>query len=174
MATTVVVVATPAAPDSLVVGDGLPADELHVTLGFYGEAADVGDETIAALREWVDSQASVGFTARVGGVARMGDDDPAAVALLIEAVELADLRSSLEAVSRPDGTHPHFTPHITLGYGVALPDTVPAEVEIGGVQVWVGDEHYPAPEMRTRRLADLDDWLTSAHRRQAELTERFA
>lgn len=133
-----VAVAVPADAESLAVAGGLPPEELHVTLGYFGKTADLDPDVLAALKAWADDQDG-GFTARVGGVARIGDDDPQATVLLVEAPELADLRASLEQVADPDRTHPHFVPHVTLGYGIDLPADVPADLEIGSVEVWAGE-----------------------------------
>lgn len=139
--TSIVVVAQPADPESLAVAGGLPPEELHVTLGYFGDVSDAPDGLVDTLAAWVADHGAVDFAVRVGGVARMGDDDPQAVVLLVEAPELAELRSSLEQVAEPDRTHPHFTPHITLGYGIDMPDTWPAEARFDRLELWAGDEH---------------------------------
>jgi hypothetical protein len=134
-----VVVAKPAEPGLIAVEGGLEEDELHVTLGYFGKAADADPALIENLRQWVDNHGDVDFTARLNGVARMGNDDPQAVVLLAEAVELADLRADLETVADPDRTHPHFTPHVTIGYGIDMPDDFPDEARFDRVELWAGD-----------------------------------
>jgi hypothetical protein len=140
--TGLVVVARPDDDAAIAVEGGLPTDELHVTLGYFGDAADVSGDTIDALRTWVHTVGDLDITASVGGVARMGDDDPQAVTLLIEAAELAELRADLESAAEPDRTHPHFTPHITLGYGIDMPDDIPKEVHLSRVELWAAGERY--------------------------------
>lgn len=135
----VVVVARPTDPDQLVVPKGLPADELHVTLGYYGDADAAPEGLREALSDWVGRQ-SLATEATVGGVARMGFDDPPATTLLLESPELAELRLALEQVAPPDTTHPHFTPHLTLGYGLDLPETMPETVPLDAVELWWGDQ----------------------------------
>lgn len=148
-----VVVARPSDPAALVVDRGLPADEMHITLGYYGPADEASPETLAALQDWCAPRGDTAFTASVSGVARMGNDDPQATALLIESSDLAELRSSLEGVAPPDGTHPHFTPHITLGYGIDMPDAPPTSVDMAGVELWVGADRFAGGEALVAALA---------------------
>lgn len=145
--TGLVVVARVANAESIAVEGGLPPDELHVTLGYYGDANEVGGDDIERLREWVDDHdfAEI-IEARVGGVARMGDDEPQAIALLVEAAALNDLRATMADTVFPDVTHPHFTPHVTLGYGIDMPTELPTTVELDRVELWIAGEHYPAQE----------------------------
>lgn len=141
--TGVVVVATPADFDH--VGDTL-IDEPHVTLGYYGDATEISDDVLNALRAWVAEIGEIDVMARVSGVARMGNDDPQAVALLLEAEELNELRTTLEAVAQVGGDHPHFTPHLTIGYGIEMPNETPNEVRLNQVQLWIAGEHYTGTE----------------------------
>lgn len=135
----IAVVAKLADPAAHVVDGGLPADELHVTLGYFGHTDEVPASLRDTLSNWIGHQ-SLSAEARVGGVARMGDDDPQATALLLESPELAALRRSLEGVASPDATHPHFTPHMTLGYGVDPPSSAPRSVMLDGVELWWGGD----------------------------------
>jgi hypothetical protein len=141
--TGLVLVAVPEDGAKIAVEGGLPASELHATIGYYGAAAEADDDTLAALRQFVDDHDRP-FTARVGGVARMGNDDPQAVALLVEAPELEAARKAVAEVAPPNtDTHPHFTPHVTLGYGIDLPDGPPVdELAFAGLELWVAGERY--------------------------------
>lgn len=134
-----VVVARPSDPESIAVEGGLPPDELHVTLGYYGDAASAPEGLRETLTEWI-ANSGLQAEAAVGGVARMGNDDPPAVALLLEHPALAEARQSLEAAALPDMTHPHFTPHITLGYGIEIPANMPTSVQLGELELWWGGD----------------------------------
>lgn len=144
--TGLVAVALPSVDFTPPVGSDMPEGGFHVTLAYYGPAVDVGGDTIDALKEWVDEINPIEVEARVGGVARMGYDEPQAVALLLEDPGFNDLRSDLREIAMPDTTHPHFTPHMTIGYGIALPDVLPASVYLDRVELWIAGEHYPSTE----------------------------
>jgi len=147
-----VVVVRPADPGVVVVDGGLPEDELHVTLGYYGPADEAPPETVEALHEWAAERAEWSADARVGGVGRIGDDEPPATVYLIESAELGDLRRDLEAVAPPDSTHPHFTPHVTLGYGIDWPEAKPPSVALSGVELWVAGERFRGGESLTASM----------------------
>ena len=117
-------VARPTDPDSLAVPGGLPPDELHVTLGHYGDN-DTLDPEVARLLEHFVTHRGLTAEAKVSGRGVIGDDDPPATVLLLEHPDLATVRHLLEQIGLPDQTHPHFTPHLTLGYGIDHPTTVP-------------------------------------------------
>jgi 2'-5' RNA ligase len=139
----IAVVARVADADRLAVAGGLPPEGLHATLGFFGHTGEQSQQLRETLAHWVSNQ-SLMAEASVGGVARMGDDDPQATVLLLESPELEALRRSLEGVATPDGKHPHFTPHMTLGYGIDPPDSAPRSVMLDGVELWWGDDHVTA------------------------------
>lgn len=138
--TGVVVVATVADPQRYTVEGGLPAEELHVTLGYYGDADELSDELKSALTAFVHDSRFASHEAHVGGVGLLGNDDPQAVVMFLESDELQQARDDLEQVALPDQTHPHFTPHMTVGYGVELPDDTPDTVELDGVELWWAGE----------------------------------
>jgi hypothetical protein len=127
-------------------------DQRHVTIGYYGDAS--GNLALKEqLQEWLDVESIDDPAVTVGGIGRLGDDEPQATVMFVESPELARLRSSLEQVAVPDGKHPHFTPHVTVGYGIDMPDTYPKTLELGGLEVWWGDEVMSAA------TDDDDDYL---------------
>ena len=135
-----VAVATLADPESVAVEGGDPADELHVTLGYYGHAEEAPEQLREALTAWIEATSFDPFDAKVTGTAKMGDDDPPATTYLLEHPNFTALHDSLNDVARPAGDHPHFTPHVTIGYGVEPPENVPESVGIDGVQLWWAGE----------------------------------
>lgn len=142
--TSTVVVARPQNPEGLAVEGGLPPEELHVTLGFYGETAELDPEVLRLLEVFVANHA-LQTDATVAGRAMIGFDDPQAVVLLLESPALAEARATLEKVAKPDMTHPHFTPHMTLGYGIDLPQEHPDSVTLDRMELWKGDDRFAGP-----------------------------
>jgi hypothetical protein len=69
----------------------------------------------------------------------------------LESPEFDALRATLTEVSGEwiDSTHPHFTPHLTLGYGVPVPSPLPESVEFAGVAVWGAGEQWTAEDAMT-------------------------
>lgn len=141
--TSVVVVLLPADPESLALDGGLVAADLHVTLGYFGDVADVPEDVLAALQAFVTDTA-VGAEARVGGVARLGNDDPQAVAYLVEDEQFEQLRAALMDVATPNLDHPHFMPHMTVGYGIPMPETTPETISFDRLALWAGEERTEA------------------------------
>lgn len=114
-------------------GEGAePARQLHLTLAYLGKAADVGDPAAlrAALAQFAATQAPV--TGSISGLGRFNPseaDKGAPVYASLDAPKLPAFRealaSCLEHAGYPaDATH-GFTPHITLGYGIDMPEAVP-------------------------------------------------
>jgi 2'-5' RNA ligase len=147
--TGIAMVARPRRPETLVAEGGLPADELHVTLGFFGNTDDPDlDPTLrGALEKYLTDAPLIPHRATVGGMAYLGDDDPQACVMLVESDMLGMARDELEAVATPDLTHPHFTPHMTLGYGMAMPATHPTTVDLDHAELWWGGERIAGPSL---------------------------
>jgi hypothetical protein len=143
--TPITVVMVPTNPTALAATGGEDADELHVTLGYFGNAEDRDDvdKLRVDLGHFVATTATE-FVATVGGVARMGDQDPPATALLVEAAELNDLYAAMEQVAESDKRHPHFVPHLTLGYGLDVEQPPATEIELRGPYLWWGGKHLAA------------------------------
>ena len=144
--TGIAMVAKPKDPEALTVEGGLPADELHVTLGFFGKTddPDLNPTLRGRLESFLQSAPMSPHTAKVSGVAYIGDDDPQACVLLVESGDLADARKALEEFATPDSLHPHFTPHMTLGYGIPMPESHPTDIELDDTELWWGDERMSA------------------------------
>lgn len=166
--TGIVAVCRPKDPGSLVVPGGLPADEMHATLAYYGKIPDVEADLRPRLETFLRDAPTDPFVAKVGGVARMGNDDPQAVALLVEAPEFDDLRQRLINQAVPDLTHPHFTPHVTIGYGVDIPDEYPDEIEFDEPELWWGSDRR-----KQRDLAGFHNSVVAAVSTRPRLYERL-
>ena len=106
------------------VADGLPADELHITLAFLGPADQIDDETrsdvvslVSKAMEVLDGPIPVEFT----HIDHFGPgDEPAAVAMEVLSPELHEFRRALTNVLRIGGVEYSdrwaFRPHMTITY----------------------------------------------------------
>lgn len=101
----------------------LDADDLHVTLAYLGDAADLGADQRQAILAEVRLIASQLQPAECecSAPAVFGGEEQAAVALL-QGRELVALRQALERTETVGAlmdteTYPVFMPHLTLGYG---------------------------------------------------------
>lgn len=130
----------PALAEALAVPGGEPADELHVTLAYLGEAADltVGQlDTISKVVQAV-TVAAKPITCRVSGLGRFNapEGEPEPWYASVDAPGLTELRTTLVKALRAnqiDVPNDHgFTPHMTLSYllpGTPAPyDAVPDNV----------------------------------------------
>lgn len=131
---------------------GLPMEELHLTIGYFG---DVGESAhLMQLKEslvkwaWTQSATCDPIPAEVGGVARIGKDDPQAVVLLTEHLKINKMRESLDQGIRQmslDRKHPGFLPHVTLGYGIDM-DIKPGDpIVFDHVAIWWGEDRIKLP-----------------------------
>lgn len=106
----------------LAVEGGLAPDELHATLAFYGPADEMTSAQVGTMKAAAERIAGAhkAFGPTISGYGVIGNDTPPASVVFIEAPVLNELRSAIETEAGvdPDGTHPHFTPHVTLGYGL--------------------------------------------------------
>lgn len=110
----------PADPDMLEVPDGEPADQLHCTLLFLGEATDLDADTRAGILQTVQdiADSTPEVTADGFGLAVFNPygEDPCLV-LLLSGAELADLHETVaEDVEASAEQHRPWIPHITLAY----------------------------------------------------------
>lgn len=108
----------PEVAQALAVDDGLPPEEMHVTVAYLGDAADVDAD---ALREIVASLAErQPFTAQISGHARFTGGDKDVIVALIDSPDLEDLRrDTLDALYergiQPPRDH-GYTAHCTITY----------------------------------------------------------
>lgn len=116
----------PADPDALTVNGGDPAEQLHLTLAYLGEAADWTPDAQAALHAAVAGLAGGGAVAgEVFGHATFGVGGPQEAAVyLLDAAGAAELRDAVWDVlattpGLPGLPEQHqFIAHVTAGYGV--------------------------------------------------------
>jgi hypothetical protein len=125
---------------SLAIPGGDPPSQLHVTLAFMSpDANGVSDEVRGQVNEVMATVAAIGtqIVAQVTGVVVMGSNEAGerATALLLESDDLAMAHAFVQDGLRQtpmsdQGDHPHFIPHLTLGYGID-PTTPEVEAKVG-------------------------------------------
>ncbi len=143
--------------ESLAIDDGSPADQLHVTLAYLGDAEDLPgtpEDLADVVRQGFGSFDAMYPTMKgtVGGLGQFpdgGDGTPTYVPVdvpglsrlreaIVDAVEASPFSSVLR---RNHG----FTPHMTLGYDVQAEPVPSTDVTFDTVYVVVGDERIPVP-----------------------------
>lgn len=146
-----VVALMPDNPSAFAVDGGDAPEALHVTLKFLG-SADEWDDNQRRLVEgvvsgWADKQGV--FDGEVGGVGTLGSDG--AVVYLLDVDGLSDARQELSDaidVATDKNTvdsHDAFTPHLTAGYGVPMPDRPDITASFSKVRVGWGPSAVEFP-----------------------------
>ncbi len=133
---------TPEQVAALVFDGGLPADEIHCTLGYFGsttEAADpkaLREELSASIAAAVERHAPI--EGEVTGVTVFSGNDTMPLVALVDAPGLVALRQGIvdqlgELGAAAMRTNHDFMPHITLGYDATadLADVVEADSRTG-------------------------------------------
>lgn len=147
--TSLVIVALPTQDDSV---NSIGDEQKHVTLvylgDFAGDAQAVND-AVALIAEQVGFE----FTAEVSGIgtlgAHPGADTPPAQVWLVESAIIEATRHLLigePSIAGPleanrDEQHPHFVPHVTIGYDEDAPVEAAgvAQITFDRLAVWQGD-----------------------------------
>lgn len=118
---------------------GMPPEQLHVTLAYFGKAAQydptVRSQAIAAVEEVVTA-AGAPILLEVSAVGALGPVEETVVALLLQG-EIVGLREVLKSACEAaglvcDDTYPIFTPHITVG---PFPAAMEAALALRGLNV---------------------------------------
>lgn len=135
---------------------GLPADEMHLTVAYTGDAADVDAGKLASAAQALASRPPVAGT--VSGHARFtGGDDGDVIVALIDSPAAGQLRRDAEAALADQGialpSEHGFTPHMSICYqDPAGPDPVGRiqsfPVTFGAITATHGDQRttYPFSE----------------------------
>lgn len=102
--------------EDLSVPGGLPEDDLHLTLRYYGSASD--DDFIESVKEAARDIAGNlrPFVVSVQGRRQLGDKEPPADVLVL--ADHKAFRLARERLPSSDKDYPAFVPHITVGYGL--------------------------------------------------------
>jgi 2'-5' RNA ligase len=143
--------------EQLSVSDGLPVGDLHVTLFFFGDAADLDESTRQSIRSVAQQfSARMPISVIAGHVGHLGDaerDGAVAVAYELTAPALhelhAEMQQQLDQLGVEYSDRFAFRPHLTITY--LTPDEAesswpegpvdqPVEFELAGVAARFGDE----------------------------------
>lgn len=147
-----VIVALPAAGDPVhEIGD----EQKHLTLAYIGSAASVDIERVADLVSLTAEQFGSPFPGTVSGTAALGPGSHAdkAKVWMVESPVIQAIRDLLmadEAVAagvETEDAHPHFVPHVTVGYD---PEIDKRALEVTKIQfdrlaVWQGGTQTEFP-----------------------------
>lgn len=152
--TTAVVTLVPTAgqAETLALPGGIPADTLHVTMAFLGEADEAAmsrEEVVERLS--IDWPGPVTADAFAHGV--FNPDDPErepATVLLLQSEEFAQLRPHIVELVGDESGFPIWVPHMTLGYNLTDVDKEELVQRTGPITfdriavMWGGDiTHIP-------------------------------
>lgn len=151
----------PPEASELAVDGGLTADELHITLFYLGDAADLGADALAELPNIVSeiAQAIEPGEGRVAGPAAFVNepdpDEPAQtqtpLVCLIDSDWITDLRSALDDALDASGidspTEHGFIPHMTIRYAAAPELLTLPSVDFTFPSVWlvIGEDETEFP-----------------------------
>lgn len=151
----VMVALVPDDPEQLALDheEALPADDLHVTLCYFGKIQDLSSfeqtKILSKTRNVVDSIGRP-FSTSADGVVVMGKNDEGvpATALLIQADEIVSMYEALSDALDYKSDYPSFIPHMTAGYGVPIEDAqalVGQPITFSKVIVKFGDDVHDVP-----------------------------
>jgi 2'-5' RNA ligase len=158
---------SPSVAEELAVDGGEAASDLHLTLAFLGDAADISDplplvravESVAAGQPPLTGEISgLGhFTSGEEPVTYASPDLPDLPAFRQELVE------ALTAVGHEPSTEHGFSPHITLAYALEDPDVPNLPLSFDRVSLVIGGERTDFPL----------DGVTAADRSDMKLLDRL-
>lgn len=151
-------VPTPELQERLAYPGGVPARELHLTLGYYGQTSDLApgqlEQLVSCLQAAAQSCGHGPMKGHVNASARFSLHGRDALMVLVDCPGLAHLRHALlEAFERCCGLqadHRHgFMPHITLRYmqreeTLGLGHLEPMEISFSDLQLWAGAQRFRA------------------------------
>lgn len=137
--------------EALALPEGTPAEELHITLGYFGDITELDPEEDEKLRQaciltasWINP-----FVVTLGGLIRFSGEGQDAFVLNADSPEIDNARGAflenlqMTGAKMPDSTH-GFTPHCTLGYlnpddSLPFDRWDPVEVPVTAVELWWGE-----------------------------------
>ena len=157
-----VVVALPQADHPV---HGIGEEDKHLTLAYLGKGQDLDRPGIHDSVKGLAEKVGAPFDATVNGHATLGEDK--AKVWLVESPMIQAARDVLTAeppvaaaLEGSDDQHPHFIPHVTIGYGE---DTPPEATDVQSITfdrlaVWDGEDRteYPMGEAMTASAPEVE------------------
>lgn len=143
-----VMVALPVHPDvakKMAVGGGEMPENMHVTMAYLGNKADLPDHDtiLKAAQTWASHTPAIKGVVSGPGKFTAGQDEPVHVAL-VDAPALPDARQDLvhhlEGVGASVNSEHGFSPHITIKYGGDPVDTNTHDLFFGHAALYYGDQ----------------------------------
>lgn len=133
----------PDSPERFILGSGLPVEEIHLTLLYFGTTEEFDGSAAQQATEVINAEIAPAFKPIRGEVTAVttfgasGEDNPPLV-LLVDAPGLTELqqdcqgrlRAALGSNHQPHSNH-GFMPHLTLGYGANEADIEFAQSLVG-------------------------------------------
>lgn len=149
----------------------VPSADMHLTLAYLGEAADLGDDDEMEMGNILQglSERLAPMPASINGITRFLDSDPNPVVVNFDCPGLSTLRAWLMDQLRSQGIPPvlnhGFTPHITLAYLPAdksMPDVTfsPIPVTLDSLTLAVGDKRQTFPAHGSVTLSEARHMAT--------------
>ena len=150
----IVLVPSPEDAEKLVIPDGTPVDQIHLTLGYFGNTDEQPEGAREALQRVAAGVAtgSLSVTVDYGGIARFAGDPADALVRLADSpalIPMHNLMCNLIGVERDitRNTEHGFTPHTTIGYlehddGIPIDRVDKEAVTFTDLQLWYGTEKY--------------------------------
>lgn len=150
---------------NLLVDGGDDLDQLHVTLVYLGEAADLNPEQRAAILTHVQGLHQGEFEGNIFGRAEFNPGEGAAQVYMVGGNPIETLRDELKVYNKSE--YAPYVAHLTAGYGVSLDSlTYTGPVTFDRIRVAFGDEvtdvHLMKEEdMSKEALTRTAEWLQS-------------
>ena len=155
--------------EQLAMPEGEPPDDLHITLGYFGEPSNTTTlESLQAITMQLATDFQ-GFMVELNGISRFSSTegfDP--IVVNADYFELPDFYSRMRNLAsqyQVNYTPNHgYSPHMTLGYipyGDAMPIDRwnPVKVSVDFIELWYGKARYAYPlgEDFTEQIANIED-----------------
>lgn len=131
---------------------GMPAEQLHLTLAYFGDRESLDDALIERIRAVLMNAAKeqTAIVGSINGVCRLATPDGDALVAIVDLPLLPSFREELveqfESVGASVSKQHGFVPHITLAYlEPSAPSPLvrldPIPVTFGAIELWTADTH---------------------------------
>jgi 2'-5' RNA ligase len=142
--------------------------DMHLTLAYLGEAADLNPDDVAEMQRDLTSVAEniAPLQGTINGITRFVDSDPNPLVLNFDAPGLAALRGLLLSSARSEDIDPvlnhGFTPHVTIGYlpkDIPTPemDLTPIPCQVDSFTLTLANKRSDYPLLGSTSLSEFKD-----------------